>query len=415
MKAPLRILFNDSHSNYGAGKAAAQGGPMIFADLFVQYSKDAPYHLTSVFFKSEPDATGVRLHKTSSKPQHDLFDVVYNRADLSVSYKQDYTKKAFLAFLSPWLEQIERLFDEARPDVVFLNGYALTNYLLFAIAKKRNIPVCIQHAGIWKNEINISAGSAFSPSIKKIFIGLEKDLVQHATHHVFLNSFSKERFLAAHKLHENDLYESSIIPLPIQTPAIIRPVTLKKKSKDTIRIGGVSRWDAIKNHSAFLRLAEYIAEEKIPATVSVVTNPFNGVASTFRDSYAAHIDIVAPMNTKKLAVFYRSCDVLLLPSKFETAGGVVMEAIIQGVPAIISDSVGWVPDYQSLGLHSLIVSPQASGKMLYAAIETLFNNKEAYIKRFASFQSKIIPRHDPKKIFPKYEKIFTSLSKKHHG
>ncbi len=53
--------------------------------------------------------------------------------------------------------------------------------------------------------------------------------------------------------------------------------------------------------------------------------------------------------------------------------------------------------------------------MLYAAIETLFNNKEAYIKKFASFQNKIIPRHDPKKIFPKYEKIFTSLSKKHHG
>ncbi|MDB5254665.1 MAG: glycosyl transferase group 1 [Candidatus Nomurabacteria bacterium] len=414
MKSPIRILFNDNRNNYPGSTHTPQGGPEIFSALFTSYFKDTPHHLTSVFFLNSIFLDAIASRKILSKKQHDYVELSYPRKTLNASYKEEYTKKEYLEFLAPWFEEMEKIFDAAKPDVVFLNGYALTNYFLFAVAKKRGIPVCMQHAGIWKEEIMTASGSAFSSSIRKIFISLEKDLTRYTTHHIFLNEHSKDRFLSAHNLTAADLHAVSVIPLPIPVPKVVRPVTLKKKASKPIAIGAVSRWDAIKNHSAILRLAEYIAENNIPATVSVVTNPFNGIASEFRDRYTKHVQVIAPMSSAKLVTFYRTCDVLILPSKFETLGGVVMEALIQGVPTVISDQTGWVREYQSFGLDALIISPNDSGKKLFDAINELFAHPERFIKKFARLQKQILSRQLAKHVFPQYEKIFISLSKQHH-
>jgi glycosyltransferase involved in cell wall biosynthesis len=416
MKTPLRILFNDSHNNYPGSAHIPQGGPAVFAALFTSYFKNTPHHLISVFFSDNKENEEVSTRTILSKKQHDYVELIYPRKKYSATFKESYTKKEYLKFLAPLVEQFEKMMDEMRPDVVFLNGYALTNYLIFAAAKKKGIPVCIQHAGIWKEEIMIGSGSAFSPSITKIFVSMEKDLATYSTHHVFLNEHSLRRYLSSHNLEQSDLSHTSIIPLPIPTPRTVRTFNLHKKPNAKIAIGVVSRWDAIKNHSAVLRLGEYIASEHIPATVTAVTNPFNGVASEFRDRYTKYVEVIAPMNTAKLNAFYKTCDVLLLPSRFETLGGVIMEAAIQGVPGVISDQVGWVDEYRKYGLQSLIVSPNASGQEIYAAIKNLFDRPDFFTKKLLKFQNSIVKDHVPEKIFAKYEKIFISLSKEqHHG
>jgi glycosyltransferase involved in cell wall biosynthesis len=415
MKAPIRILFNDSRNNLPGSKYIANGGPARFADLFTSYFKTTPHHLISVFFSYNGENSNIELRTIASKKQQDYIEVIYPRKKLSGEYKKDYKKKAFLQFLSPWLEQVEKLFDQALPDVVFLNGYSLTNYLLFAVAKKKGVPVCIQHAGLWVKEVTMASGSAFSPSVAKIFIAFEKELITHTTHHMFLNTFSMEQFLTLHKISKQDLHEWSIVPLPIPVPKKIVPFTLLPKSSRNMAIGSVARWDAIKNHSALLRLAEYAKENSLPETVSVVTEPFNGIQSEFRDRYAAAVTVVPSMDPKKLSSFYSSCDVIILPSLFDVSPTVVMEATLLGKPVIISNQVGWVSAYTSGGLLPLVISPAASGKEIQDVIDILFTYPERFLKRLTAFQNRVVKNHLPQYVFPKYEKIFINLSKKYHG
>lgn len=415
MKAPIRILFNDSHVNMPSSRTIAQGGPGRFSNLFTSHFQGTAHHLISVFFSHNPNDETIGLRAITSKKQHDYFEIFYPREKMSGEFSKKYTKKEFLQYIAPWIEQVEKLFDIAQPTVLFLNGYGITNYMLFAVAKKRKIPVCIQHAGIWKKELMMNSGSTFSPSIGKIFAGFEKEVVNEGTHQVFLNTFSRDAFLTLHNLELTDLINHSVIPLPIPQPEKVLPVVLKKASSKKRAIGAVSRWDVIKNQSALLRLAEYIKEHKLPAVVSVVTNPFNGIASSFRDRYVASINVVAPMNPKKLSGFYRSADIVLLPSHFDVSPTVLMESLLQGVPVIISDQVGWVSDYKSLGLMDLVIRPDISGEALFAVIERVFNNPERYEKKLNTLQHRILKQHLPELVLPKYEKLFITLSKKHHG
>ncbi len=411
VKSPIRILFNDSHINFPGNKFIPEGGPSRFVDLFTKYFEKTPHHLTSVFFSHNPKNTDVKLRKILSRPNHDYFDMLYHRESLTKTYNQTFTKKKYIKYLSPWLEQTEKLFDECRPQILFLNGYKLTSYLLLITAKKRGIPVCIQHAGIWKKEILVSSGSVFSPSIIKIFASLEKDITKNKAHHIFLNEFSKDSFLSEHNLQKNDLYESSIIALPLPIPKKVYPFVLSPKSKKNLSIGAVARWDAIKNHGALLRLGEYIKTHQIPATVSVVTNPFNKISSEFRKKYVEYVKAISPMNQKKLRAFYLKCDIVLIPSQFDVSPTVLMESIFLGVPVVISDLVGWVSYYKKLGLQSLVISPDASGQKIFNTLNQLFINPDRYIKKFTKLQKMILQKHSPGEIFPKYEKIFINLSK----
>lgn len=50
------------------------------------------------------------------------------------------------------------------------------------------------------------------------------------------------------------------------------------------------------------------------------------------------------INNKELPKFYQSCDIFILPSKYEAWGLVVEEALNNGLPVIISDRVGCGPE-----------------------------------------------------------------------
>lgn len=408
----IRILFNDSHVSMPNTKRVAQGGPARFSQLFTHYFlQSGKFHLTSLFF-SHHESDNVIHRKITSRKNHDFFEILYSAQKINSTYQENYSKKEYLKYLEPWAREVKFVLKQVQPNIIFLNDYGLTNYILFSVARELGIPVCIQHAGIWKKEIMIGSGSAFSSQMKKLFSSFEKEVSKHTTHHIFLNHFSKEVFLKIHNLHEKDLFASSIVPLPVSLPKKEYPFSKEmKKQNNVILSGTVARWDAIKNHSALLRLGEYVQKNKMPLAISVVTQRFNGVVSKFREQYVRLIEIINPMSSLELLKFYRTRSFTILPSLFDVSPTVLMESISQGVPVIISSQTGWITEYKKFKLEKLIIDPSDSGAKIYKTILDLEKNYEEYSRKFVKLQQEILKKHNPEKVFQQYEKIFIHLTK----
>lgn len=200
--------------------------------------------------------------------------------------------------------------------------------------------------------------------------------------------------------------KTSVIPLPIEIDKF------KKISLDTkkiFEIGIVARWDRIKNHSAVYRLAKYIKDNNLNYHINVVTKWDPSYHTDFKDKYQDIVTIVPPMSPKDLKSFYKSQDIVLIPSRFDVSPTVLMEAILQGKPVVISNNVGWVSDYKNFGISDLVFNYTDSGEKIYQKIEKLVLSKNKYLTKFNLLQKKIIASHSNEKVFEEYYKLFKSI------
>ncbi len=405
---PLRVFLNDSHANMPESKHLAQGGPSRFSQLMGEHFKTnfPDIELSSLFF-SHNDKDD-RIYMRETKAQNIYREVVYPNIQLSSSYIRKFTKKEYLAFLAPWLAVVGEALDRAKPDVVYLNGFSLSNWMILEEAYRRKIPICVQHAGIWKKEINV-VKHRFSPSIRRIFASFEKDLITKTTMQIFLNEFSCAEFFKIHHvpLTAKLRKKNEIVPLPLLP---INPTPMHISNTETRTITTVARWDAIKNHHAVLRLASYIHKKHLPFSVSAVTKWAETPATDIKRRYPTLVHIVPPMSPSALQTYYSTIDVVIIPSRFDVSPTVLMEAVLRGKPVVISDSVGWVSDYRKYGLQDLIISPRASGEKIAGVLTKLFKQKEQYLPKFKQLQKKILVEHSPKKVFGAYHKIFRNIA-----
>lgn len=404
--AKIRVVFNDAHANLPNNKSIPQGGVSIFAERISSYFKDShkDIELISLLFSHNSENKNIYIRKT--RGDRDFHELVYPREILLESYKQKFTKVEYNKFIKIFITKISDLFKEIKPDLIFLNGFSLSNWIIMQAAYETGIPSCIQHAGLWKKEL-VTSGSSFSPSVKKIFSSYEKEIFKKTAHQIFLNDFSRDELFKIHNVSKKVfLKKTSVIPLPIEIDKF------KKISLDTkkvFEIGIVARWDRIKNHSAVYRLAKYIKDNNLNYNINVVTKWDPSYRTDFKDKYQDIVTIVPPMSPKDLKVFYKSQDIVLIPSRFDVSPTVLMEAILQGKPVVISNNVGWVSDYKKFGISDLVFNYTDSGEKIYRKIEKLVSSKNKYLTKFNLLQKKIIASHSNEKVFEEYYKLFKSI------
>lgn len=406
-KPKIKVLFNDSHVNLTNPNITPQGGPARFAQNFTHYFniKYKDIELISILFSHNQKDQKVYKKKTSLN--HDFYEVVYPREKLSSSYNKNYTKKQYLEYLNPWLKVVSDILDEAKPDLIFLNGFSLSNWLILEIGSSKKIPIIVQHAGIWKKEL-ISSKASFSSSIKKIFSSFEKEIIQKANHQIFLNLFSREEFYRVHKISfdKKISLKTSIIPLPIEVKKV-KKVSIHEKK--LYNLGMVARWDKIKNHSAIDRLASYYKNNHIDNNINVVTQWSEQLVSNFKERYQRKVNIIKPMTPQELKKFYDWQDIILIPSRFDVSPTVLMESLLRGKPVLISNKTGWISQYYKLGLGKMTFHPNASAKTINSVIGELINKKDHYLKLFNKFQNIIITEHDEKIVFDQYYNLFLKI------
>jgi len=405
--AKLKVLFSDSHVNLPGSTIIAQGGPERFAQNFTSFFQEnvPDIELVSILFSDNKKREDIYVRKTTAS--RDYYEVVFPKTSLHESYGKNFTKVAFLSFLTPWLEQVNQVFEHTDPDIVFLNGYNISNWFILETAYRRRVPVCIQHAGIAKKEL-LGAQRHFSPSVRRILIGFEKEIIKKSAYQIFLNVFSRDVFFEIHNTPLDSRLQKkiSIVPLPVDiTP--VTPINLASKSE--YHIGMVARWDSIKNHRAILRLATFIKNKKLSLQLEVVTKWRVDLVSAFKDRYEKVVTIVPQMLPDSLPHFFEKQDITIIPSNFDVSPTVLMESLLAGTPAIISDRVGWVSDYHTFGLSDMIIRPTASGRTIAETIDRLVQHKDTYIPRFQKLQQKILKDHNPANVFPQYYQIFKRL------
>lgn len=404
--AKIRVVFNDAHANLPNNNLIPQGGVSRFAQRMSSYLKNnhKDIELISLLFSHNQKDKKIYIKKTSGI--RDFYELIYPREILLNSYKQKFTKKEYNTYTKIFIAEISNLFKEIKPDLIFLNGFSLSNWMIMQTAHLSGIPSCIQHAGLWKKEL-LTSSSSFSPSVKKIFSSYEKEVFYKTSHQIFLNNFSRDELFKIHNIDRKKFFKkTSIIPLPIEIDSSTKTYL---KSQKVYNIGVVARWDRIKNHTAVYRLAKYIKDNNLNYHINVVTKWDPSYKTSFKEKYKNIVSIVPPMSPKDLKHFYKNQDLVLIPSRFDVSPTVLMEALLLGKPVIISNNVGWVSDYKKYGISDLVFNFTDSGEKIFKKIEKLVLFKNRYLTKFNLLQKKIIAEHNNKKVFDQYYKLFKSI------
>jgi len=405
MRNKINILYNETHSNLHVKTLNPQGGPSRFSQSFRDYFlAKKEFNLIPVLFSHE-DGNKAPYIRTTTIDSKYFFELVYDRAAINLIQKKDISRQRFVSYLAPWIKGIEDLFDTSKPDLVFLNGFGPTNWVLMYVAHSKNVPVVIQHAGIWKKEVR-RVKKAFSQAIRKIFYDLERDTARWAAMHIFLNTYSKEVFMGAYKKSVRKIIPSVVIPLPI---SIATPPERKKEENTEVSIGVVARWDSIKNHTAILRLA---SSKFLPTNWSVHAVTRISKPSVFSKKYTKQVAIHEPMSPALLMNFYTSMNVTLLLSHFDVSPTVIAESFAAGTPVIISDKVGWQDEYKACGLEDHIVPTTVGGKTLVSVIKKVLLRQSENTVKYKKFSKHIAQTHSPKKVFDDYSSLFMSIINK---
>lgn len=304
---------------------------------------------------------------------------------------------------------VERIADamrEMRPDVFFFNGLSLTAYVLFLAARKANIPIVTVFHGLWFLE-----GEAYThiPSERiALRAQAEKMIVEQSVRVIFHTPLSlhalEER--VGSLLHEHVRF----IPLPYheEYKQLSGEHTSFKKVRSTggvLRVGLVARWDPIKNHHAYLHLAQEAKRQGLAWEFFSVTTPSreNVAFVDIYDAYMQSIHVLPHMTIDALKAFYQQIDILLVPSHFETFCGVALEALLQGTPVALSPRVGAGDILREYGLERWIVD---------------FSDASSALERIARIAQEEFPfsvrerlLHDlsPTSVFQRYEQVFLEI------
>lgn len=388
----MNILFN-SHPGFFTQKNKVYTGTQHFTDSFIQHLKNTKHSFTGLVFERKKQIENQFKYRVVKHEKNSW--IVVNSWVKSANIINNKPQARFV------IENLKAAISKAKPDLFFLNGFSALASLILTAAHELDIPIVTTHHGIWYKEYSVL--HQVLRREYKARIALERKITQFSAKEIFISKLS---------LRE---YEKHICKVP-QTKRLIIPIPYKPvfantkiplpNSKQPLKILLVGRWDGVKNHEAYLKLAKEAKRQKLNWQFYSVTDitdwpHYKHIAN----DYKKNIAVFPSMLPKQLKKIYQKINIVVVPSYFETFSGVVMESLMQNRPALISKNVGWVDDYKTLGLSRWIVD---------------FNNPKIIIAKIKVETKRSVPikiikqitkNNHPTRIFNKYVKVFESIAK----
>ncbi|GEM_PF-3141114 len=376
----MRVIFN----GYAADGV---GGPQRYASAFQAAMRDRGI-----------DAIGLAMRKPSGS-ESDPVELRHPHGVTRLHFLEIATRAAVFdpepgtpAAVADAAEAVVGLLEREKPDAVVLNGFSLTNAYLARAAGLLGIPFHVSHHGFWFAEIPATLPEAAQARMRK----MEADAIREATANIYLNDWSVARVREAYPdaAREDDI----VIPLPynelFREPAA---PTLPPDPRPTL--GFVARWDPIKDVALVRAFAESASDLRVVSPIRVGGRP--SLASE-EDAFRRAVSVVDPLSQAELAGFYRSCDLMLLPSRFDVSPTVVMEAALQGRGTVIAPTTGWIDAYERLGMEDWVMR-ERTPEGLAAAVRRCLGRPV-----HAPFAEEIKERHSPGRVFDAWASLISS-------
>ncbi|OGH69297.1 MAG: hypothetical protein A2754_00490 [Candidatus Magasanikbacteria bacterium RIFCSPHIGHO2_01_FULL_47_8] len=224
------------------------------------------------------------------------------------------------------------------PDILLTNGTYNTPWILAQAAKELGIPIVLRYAGVLQKEI--SHKNFF---VKKRLLAYEKWLASTAVAVIFPSEICK-------KTVEKEILgfpakQSVVIPNPA-----IAVKTNTRRNSGRFTLVAIGRWTPIKNFQAFIALHKELLREGWQHRAIMITSHWDnkfGIPET--------IERKEPMSQEDLFKFYRSVNLLVVTSHFETFCNVAAEAVVNGTSVLVSKNVGFSEMLIKAGLKRMVI------------------------------------------------------------
>ena len=236
------------------------------------------------------------------------------------------------------IEATKDILRQEAPDILLVNGTYNTPWILAQAAKESGIPIVLRYAGVLQKEI--SHKNFF---VKRRLMFCEKWLASVAAAIIFPSKIC-QKTVEAEILHR-PVKRSFVISNPV---AAVRQFV--RRNNGRFIVAAVGRWTPIKNFQAFIALHNQLLAEGWSHRAIMVTSYWDekfGISDT--------IERKEPMSQEDLFKFYRSINLLVVTSHFETFCNVAAEAVINGTSVLVSKNVGFSEILIKAGLKRMVI------------------------------------------------------------
>lgn len=114
-----------------------------------------------------------------------------------------------------------------------------------------------------------------------------------------------------------------------------------------------------------------------------------------------YLEFKGKLNEQEMAKFYRQCDIFVIPSRSDCFPSVGVEAMLSGVPLVVTDIAGARQQVKMTGMGSIVKSSDPVS--LANGIVQVLTKKKAYSKK----REKVIQFFDYEKTLGSYKRILT--------
>lgn len=288
----------------------------------------------------------------------------------------------FTVHLNPGIVAAIRRHD---PEAVVLGGWdSLTTFLALGVARlgKRRLVLWSETSGL---DRGVEQGA--SAAVKRWFLRrMDAGLVPGAAAEQYLRRFAPPEFRCE---RFPNVVDERLFLLDPDRRAALRAASRSALGVDGLTMLFSGRMLPVKGLDLLLDAFEQARFPRPATLVLLGGGDLEPAARALRDRLQPPKRIVMlPFRQPEgLAEVYAAADVLLLPSRNEPWGFVVLEAMLAGIPALVSDIVGAGPDLVEHGRTGWVI-PAGDRAALQTALERLF--EEDLAARGADAQARAV-------------------------
>lgn len=258
------------------------------------------------------------------------------------------------------VETTKNVLLQEAPDIVLINGTYFSPWILAQAAHELGIPVVLRYAGVLKKEV--SHKNFF---VRRRLLSYERWIVSSAVAAIFPSTLCRD--VVEKEVLRGHIKQGVVIPNPVAFSKMV-PRTRSKKKRYTI--AAIGRWSWIKNFQAFIALHRHLIDERCVHRAIMVTSFWDK-----RFVLPETIERRDSMGQEDLQRLYRSIDLLIVPSHFETFCNVAAEAIMCGASVLVSENVGFAEVLKKVGLGRMVIPSFDDPVVVAAAVKRLMKTR----------------------------------------